>query len=234
MMAIVITIVLIAFGSAIGLAFMGVTNTAYQALPSTYTATTYGNSTASSQLGKAICNATGSYVFGDKVTLQPGLVYSISAYMNASGAGNNVVDFSLWTLSGVTATLVANYSSTIPLTTTLTGYTRAFSTPYEVKAAGDYLVSVTGHFDALTVYLQNDTTASSTGYAAVLGASPLAVAAWTGQDFKLYANENVYNGAGQAQVNLFSIIYSSWPLLGLAVLALIGGAVLAALLLFKG
>lgn len=51
--------------------------------------------------------------------------------------------------------------------------------------------------------------------------------------------ESVYNtlgvtaNASSAFNNTVSIIYSSWPLLGLAVLAMIGATVIAAIMIFR-
>jgi hypothetical protein len=65
---------------------------------------------------------------------------------------------------------------------------------------------------------------------AVGSAVGLAMVSYTGTVF--------YNlGAGSAANNSFgnttSIIYTSWPLLGLAVLGLIGAAVLASIMIFR-
>jgi hypothetical protein len=68
-------------------------------------------------------------------------------------------------------------------------------------------------------------------FIAVGSAIGLAMIAQTSTTFySLNAGVSANNSFG----NVTSIIYSSWPLLGLAVLALIGGAVLAGLLMFRG
>jgi hypothetical protein len=68
-------------------------------------------------------------------------------------------------------------------------------------------------------------------FIAVGSAIGLAMVAQTSTTFTAL---NAGPAANNAYGNVTSIIYSSWPLLGLAVLALIGGAVLAGLLMFRG